>query len=66
MTAPRFRIAQLDEKNLEKVRLMEEDMGALIVALQLDYPLAQLSEEQLARLKALEGELGVVLVAYKK
>ncbi len=65
MPTPRLKIATLDETTLDKVRLMEEELGSCIVALEPYLPAANLTEEQLQRLRALEKELGVVLLAYK-
>ena len=59
------RIAQLDDTNLTKLRTLETELGARIVAYAKQYPLANLSEEQLNRLQVAERELDVVLVAYK-
>lgn len=65
MTTPRMRIADLDSARLEKVRKLEKELGAYVVALEPQVPLAKLTGEQLARLEAAEKELGVVLLAYK-
>ncbi len=65
MTQPRLKLAQLDEASLEKLRLMEEEFGTLILALEPKYPVAQLPPAQLARLQQLERDLGVVLIAYQ-
>lgn len=65
MANPRLRIARLDDASLEKLRALEEEFGACILALEPQYPLAELPPEKLQKLQALEKELGVVLVAYK-
>lgn len=65
MPTPRMRIANLDDASLEKLRNMEEAMGATILALEPVYPVAQLTSEQLEVLQQLEKELGVVLIAYR-
>ncbi|MFO7740724.1 MAG: hypothetical protein R6X31_00265 [Anaerolineae bacterium] len=62
--APRMRIADLDDQSLEKVRALEEEMGACVLALEPKVKLKDLSEEQLEKLKSAEEELGVVLMAY--
>ena len=66
MTARRMKIADLDESDLKKIQLLEEQMGTLIIALEPQIPLAELSDENLEMLKKLEEELGVLLVAYQK
>ena len=58
-------VAQLDETNLTRLRALETELGARLVAFEKQYPLANLSEEQVKRLQAAEKELDVVLVAYK-
>lgn len=66
MAPQRFKIADLDDASLERLRKMEETMDAVILAFEPYHPLANLDEEQLQRLHALEEELGVVLMAFKK
>lgn len=65
MTAPRMQVAELDPTRLEKVRKLEEELGAYVVALEPQVRLAELKGQQLERLKAAEKELGVVLLAYE-
>ncbi len=65
MPAPRFKVADLDEASLEKIRLLEEEFGTLILALSPQHPIADLPPDKLALLQKVERELGVVLIAYK-
>ena len=65
MSAARMKIANLDEASLTRIKLMEEQMGTLILALEPHHPLAKLDEAQIKRLQELEQELGVVLLAYQ-
>jgi len=65
MTEPKIRIAKLDEPTLEKIRVMEEELGTPILALEPYLPAAELTPEQVERLKNLERELGVILLAYR-
>ena len=65
MPTPRLTIARLDEDALEKLRVLEEEFGALILALEPRYPVAELPPARLAELQQLERELGVVLIAYQ-
>ncbi len=62
--APRMKIADLDEASLAKVRALEEEIGACVLALEPKVKLRDLSEEELERLRSAEDELGVVLMAY--
>ena len=64
MSEPRMRIADLDQERLEKLKKLEGEIGAVILALEPQYMPADLTEEQIAKLRALEDELGVVLLAY--
>jgi hypothetical protein len=66
MPEPKIRIAKLDEPTLEKIRVMEEELGTPILALEPYLPAAPLTSDQVARLKQLEQELGVILLAYKQ
>ena len=61
MTTPRLSIADLDEESLEKLRVMEEEFGTTILALQPQYPVASLQPDQVQKLQALEEELGALV-----
>ena len=65
MPTPKIRFANLDPETMDKIKVMEEELGHSIVALEPYYPPANLTDEQISRLKVLEQELGVVLLAYK-
>lgn len=65
MAATRMKIANLDDGSLAKIRVLEKEMGTLILALEPHHPLAKLTEEQVERLQELEKEMGVVLLAYQ-
>jgi hypothetical protein len=58
------KIAHLDESHLDKIGVLESELGAVVVAYEPTYKPASLSEEQVAKLKALEAELGLILVAF--
>jgi len=60
------RLAALNEKQLRKVRELEEEMGTYVLAYTQPIVPAQLTQEQLAKLRALEADLGLCLVAYRK
>ena len=64
MSEPRMRIANLDQERLEKLKELEAEIGAVILALEPQYMPADLTEEQIAKLRAMEDDLGVVLLAY--
>ncbi len=61
---PRMKIADLDEASLARVRALEDEIGACVLALEPKVKLRDLSEQELERLRAAEEELGVVLMAY--
>ena len=65
MAAPRLRLASLDEASLDKLRVLEQEFGSCILALEPQYPLAALPPAKLQQLQDLERELGVVLIAYQ-
>jgi hypothetical protein len=66
MTKRRMRVANLTEKELARIQAMEEELGALVVALEPQYKMASLSVDQLAQLQELEEAMGVILLAYHK
>lgn len=64
---PKFKLANLDEAGLERVKELESQMDNIyILALEPRVKLADLSEEQINRVQSLEDELGVVLLAYNE
>jgi hypothetical protein len=65
MAAPHLKVAQLDEGHLTKLRALEQELGACVVAVEKDTRFADLSERQLKRLQAGEKDLDVVLLAYE-
>jgi len=66
MATRRMRVANLSEKELARIQAMEEELGALVVALEPQYKMAKLTDEQLVLLQKLEESLGVFLLAYHK
>jgi len=66
MSKTRWKYANLDEADLEKVKALEEELGACVLALTPNFSFAKLDEAQIQKLKELEKELGVVLVAYRE
>jgi hypothetical protein len=64
METPKLEVAQLDPERLAKVKELESELGAIVVAYQPTYRPANLDQSQLARLRDLESELGFVLVAF--
>ena len=64
MAGSRMRFANLDEKDMLKVRELEKQMNSLVLVMERHSPLARLDDAQLEQLRSLERDLGVVLVAY--
>lgn len=60
-----MKIAELNSGDLEKIKSLEQEFGAQIVALEPAEHIAELSDVELARLQEVEDELGVILVALK-
>ncbi|MFN2223293.1 MAG: hypothetical protein PVH65_16975 [Chloroflexota bacterium] len=64
MNTPRLEVAELDQERLARLKELEAELGAVVVAYRPTYAPADLDQSQLARLRALEAELGFVLVAF--
>lgn len=62
--ATMLKFADLDDKNISRIKRLEEDMDTIILALQAVHPFADLGDEDVERIENLERELGVVLLAY--
>lgn len=61
---PHFKFATLNDDRLNKLRVLEKQLGVVILALEPDtHKVAALTDEQLTALQDLEAELGTVLVA---
>lgn len=57
--------AQLSEDQLGELRQLEQELGAVVIALQPTVPVAALSDAQVARLQEIERRMGLVLLAVK-
>lgn len=64
MNTGNMHIAKLDDRALQQLHALENQLGASVVALQPDPGYADLSDEQLKALQAAEQALGRVLIAY--
>jgi hypothetical protein len=53
-----------DPRQIEKIRALERELGAVVVVLEPQYRPAVLTNDQLKQVAELERELSVVLVAY--
>lgn len=66
MAVESYKIAtNIDASSIAKIRNLENELGACILALEPRYPVKQLSEEDLKKVQQLEEELHVVLLAYR-
>ena len=66
MTPTTLHVAQLDEREFQRLRELETELGVTLVALEPDPAFAELSAEQLQKLKTAERELKTVLIAYQQ
>jgi hypothetical protein len=66
MATESYKIANnLDESSVAKIRSLEKDLGACILALEPRNAVKQLREEDLEKVRKLEKDLHVVLLAYR-
>ena len=63
---PEITPAQVSNKDLDKIRALEEEIGKVVLAVEPQPQYASLSDEQLDRLRKIEAEMGVVMVAFKE
>lgn len=54
-----------DPRQIEKIRALERELGAVVLVLEPHYRPAVLTNDQLKRVAELERELSVALVAYE-
>jgi hypothetical protein len=66
MDAPNLEIADLSEDQLAKLRELEDEVGAVVVAYKQNWSFADLTADQVALLQDAERELGVTLLAYRE
>lgn len=64
MNLTHLRVADLDEQAVDRIRSLEKDINAHIMALEPQVNLRDLDEEGMRKLRELEDALGVVLIAY--
>ncbi len=55
---------QLDQERLQKLKALEQELGAWVVAVEPQATVAELPPDKLRRLQQAEQELGVILLAY--
>lgn len=60
-----LQIAKLDEDATSKVRSLEQELDAHVMAFERGQQLADLDDSQLSKVKQIEDELGVTLLVYK-
>ncbi|ABA88739.1 hypothetical protein Pcar_1493 [Syntrophotalea carbinolica DSM 2380] len=66
MATESYKIANnLDESSITRIRHLEKELGACILALEPHNTVKQLCEEDLEKVQKLEKELHVVLLAYR-
>jgi len=66
MDAPNLQVAHLSPDQIERLKALEEKLGAVIVAYEQEYRFASLTEEEVALLRETERDLGVTLLAYRE
>lgn len=64
MNFTHLRVADLDQQAIDRLRSLEEDINAHIMALEPQVSLRELDEDDMTKLRELEEALGVVLIAY--
>ncbi|NLK26564.1 MAG: hypothetical protein GX307_08350 [Euryarchaeota archaeon] len=57
-------IEKLDEKSIQKVRKLEEELGVVLIAYKPIY-YADLKPDEVKKLQTIEKELGVRVLAYR-
>ena len=62
---PHFKIAELADESVSKIKALEKETGFHIMAFEPEIELAMPTADQLARIKELEKEINVNLLAYK-
>lgn len=58
-------IARLSERQLAKLRELEEDLGTPLIAVESKCHWTDLDEDRLRKLREAEEEMGVLLLAYE-
>ncbi len=59
-------LASLNEKQLAKLKALEQELGSYVLAFEQPLAPATLTAEQVQKLQEAEVELGLCLVAYRK
>jgi hypothetical protein len=61
-----LKIASLDQATVEKIKVLEEEIGKHIMAFEPGVSFAQLSVDEVHKVESLEKETGVTLLVYNK
>lgn len=56
--------AHLEPSKVAKIKLLENELGVILLAHEKQAPVASISAADLEELRAIEKKMGVVLVAY--
>lgn len=64
MNLTHLKVADLDQQAVDRIRSLERDIDAHIMALEPQVNLRKLDEDDMKKLRELEEALGVVLIAY--
>lgn len=65
-TATYIGLAPLDDQQLNDLRTLESEIGAVLIALKPAVPLASLTPDQLTRLQQYEKDHGLIVLACQK
>ncbi len=65
MTTAYVKYPQLDGEKMQKLKALEQELGAWVVAVEPQATVAELPPDKLRKLQEAEKELGVVLLAYR-
>lgn len=65
-TAAYIGFATLNDQQVSDLRALEEELGAVLIALKPTVPLASLTADQLARLQQYEKDHGLIVLACQK
>lgn len=64
MNLTHLRVADLNQEAIDRIRSLEKDLNAHIMALEPQVNLRELNEDDMKKLREVEEALGVVLIAY--
>lgn len=66
MSTAYVKYPNLDSQGMARLKALEQELGAVVVAVEPEVQVAELTPDKLRRLQQAEEEMGMILLAYRQ